>query len=58
MVVNGKTKWIYLLDEFLVILDKKEIEYLLSNILEEIILPEEMRETYFRKWQIENDYDI
>lgn len=41
-----------------VILDTGEIEYLLSNISEEIILPEEMKETYFKRWQIEIGYDI
>ena len=41
-----------------VVLDTGEIEYLLSNISEEIILPEEMKETYFKRWQIENGYDI
>ena len=41
-----------------VILDTGEIEYLLSNISEEIIKPEEMKETYFKRWQIEIGYDI
>ncbi|MBR3003070.1 MAG: IS4 family transposase [Clostridia bacterium] len=41
-----------------VILDTGEIEYLLSNISEEIILPEEMKEAYFKRWQIEIGYDI
>ncbi len=41
-----------------VILDTGEIEYLLSNISEEIILPEEMKEAYFKRWQIETGYDI
>ena len=41
-----------------VILDTGEIEYLLSNIPEDIILPEEMKSTYFKRWQIEIGYDI
>ena len=41
-----------------VILDTGEIEYLLSNISEDIIQPEEMKETYFKRWQIEIGYDI
>ncbi len=41
-----------------VILETGEVEYLLSNISEEIIKPEEMKETYFKRWQIEIGYDI
>ena len=41
-----------------VILDTGEIEYLLSNISENIILPAEMKETYFKRWQIEIGYNI
>lgn len=41
-----------------VILDTGEIEYLLSNIGEDIISSEEMKETYFKRWQIEIGYDI
>ena len=41
-----------------VILDTGEIEYLLTNISEQIIKPEEMKETYFKRWQIEIGYDI
>ena len=41
-----------------VILDTGEIEYLLSNISEDIIGAEEMKETYFKRWQIEIGYDI
>lgn len=41
-----------------VILDTGEIEYLLSNIGEDIISPKEMKESYFKRWQIEIGYDI
>ena len=41
-----------------VILDIGEIEYLLSNIGEDIISAEEMKETYFKRQQIEIGYDI
>lgn len=41
-----------------VLLDTGEIEYLLTNITEDIIAPEEMKETYFKRWQIEIGYDI
>ena len=41
-----------------VILDTGEIEYLLSNISEETIQTEEMKEAYFKRWQIEIGYDI
>lgn len=41
-----------------VILDTGEIEYLLSNISQDIIQPEDMKETYFKRWQIEIGYDI
>ena len=41
-----------------VVLDTGETEYLLSNISEQIILPEEMKETYFKRWQIEIGYDV
>lgn len=41
-----------------VLLDTGEIEYLLTNITEDIITPEEMKETYFKRWQIEIGYDI
>ena len=41
-----------------VVLDTGEIEYLLTNITEDIIAPEEMKETYFKRWQIEIGYDI
>ena len=41
-----------------VVLDTGEIEYFLTNITEDIIAPEEMKETYFKRWQIEIGYDI
>ena len=41
-----------------VVLDTGEIEYLLTNISEDIIAPEEMKKTYFKRWQIEIGYDI
>ena len=41
-----------------VILDTGEIEYLLSNIGEDIISAEKMKETYFKRCQIEIGYDI
>ena len=41
-----------------VVLDTGEIEYLLSNISEEIIQEEEMKKAYFKRWQIEIGYDI
>lgn len=41
-----------------IILGTEEIEDLLTNISEQIILPEEMKEIYFKRWQIEIDYDI
>lgn len=41
-----------------VILDTGEIEYLLTNIDENIIKLEEMKEVYFKRWQIEIGYDI
>ena len=41
-----------------IILDTGEIEYLLTNIAEDIIAPEEMKEAYFKRWQIEIGYDI
>lgn len=41
-----------------VILDTGEVEYLLSNIAEEIIPADEMKEAYFKRWQIEIGYDI
>lgn len=41
-----------------VVLDTGEIEYLLSNISETIIPEEEMKEAYFKRWQIEIGYDI
>lgn len=41
-----------------VLLNTGEIEYLLSNVSEDIIMPEEMKETYFKRWQIEIGYDI
>lgn len=41
-----------------IILDTGEIEYLLTNISEDIIKPEEMKEIYFKRWQIEIGYDI
>ena len=41
-----------------VVLETGEIEYLLSNVEEEIITLEEMKETYFKRWQIEIGYDI
>ena len=40
------------------VLNTGEIEYLLTNIPEDIIAPEEMKETYFKRWQIEIGYDI
>ena len=39
-------------------LDTGEIEYLMSNISEDIISAKEMKETYFKRWQIEIGYDI
>ncbi len=41
-----------------VILDTGEIEYLLSNISETIIPESEMKNVYFKRWQIEIGYDI
>ena len=41
-----------------VTLDTGEIEYLLSNIPTDIIPAEEMKEAYFKRWQIEIGYDI
>ena len=41
-----------------IILETGEKEYLLSNISEEIIPTEEMKEAYFKRWQIEIGYDI
>ena len=41
-----------------VVLDTGEIEYLLTNISEDIIATEEMKKTYFKRWQIEIGYDI
>lgn len=41
-----------------VMLNTGEIEYLLSNIPEETIPADEMKETYFKRWQIEVGYDI
>ncbi len=41
-----------------VVLDTGEIEYLLSNISETIISEEEMKNVYFKRWQIEIGYDI
>jgi hypothetical protein len=41
-----------------VTLDTGEIEYLLSNIGEEIIPADEMKEAYFKRWQIEIGYDV
>lgn len=41
-----------------IMLDTGEIEYLLTNITEDIIAPEEMKEAYFKRWQIEIGYDI
>lgn len=41
-----------------VILDTGEVEYLLSNVGKEIIAEEEMKEAYFKRWQIEIGYDI
>ena len=41
-----------------VILDTGEVEYLFSNIGEGIISTKEMKETYFKRWQIEIGYDI
>lgn len=41
-----------------VILDTGEIEYLLSNISEKIIPEDEMKNAYFKRWQIEIGYDI
>lgn len=41
-----------------VILDTGEIEYLISNIEEETIPLSEMKEAYFKRWQIEIGYDI
>ena len=41
-----------------VVLDTGEIECLLSNISETLISEEEMKNTYFKRWQIEIGYDI
>lgn len=41
-----------------VVLDTGEIEYLLSNISETIIHEDEMKNVYFKRWQIEIGYDI
>ncbi len=41
-----------------VILDTGEIEYLLSNVTEEIVSKEKMKEAYFKRWQIEIGYDV
>lgn len=41
-----------------VVLETGEIEYLLSNVGKEIITLKEMKETYFKRWQIEIGYDI
>ncbi len=41
-----------------VALDTGEIEYLLTNIPKDIISEEEMKEAYFKRWQIEIGYDI
>lgn len=41
-----------------VMLDTGEIEYLISNISETIIPEEEMKNAYFKRWQIEIGYDI
>lgn len=41
-----------------VLLNTGEIEYLLTNISEDIIPSKEMKETYFKRWQIEIGYDI
>lgn len=41
-----------------IILDTGEIEYLLSNVEKEIIAEEEMKEAYYKRWQIEIGYDI
>ena len=41
-----------------IVLDTGEEEYLLSNISENIISLKEMKETYFKRWQIEIGYDI
>lgn len=39
-------------------LDSNEIEYLISNVPQEIITEEEMKEAYFKRWKIEIGYDI
>lgn len=39
-------------------LESGEIEYLLTNISEEEITLEEMKEVYFKRWRIEIGYDI
>lgn len=39
-------------------LDTGEIEYLLSNVGKEIIAEEEMKEAYYKRWQVEIGYDI
>ena len=41
-----------------VVLDTREIEYLLSNIPETLISENEMKEAYFKRWQIEISYDV
>lgn len=39
-------------------LERAETEYLLSNISEEMMSAKEMKEVYFKRWQIEIGYDI
>jgi len=41
-----------------VMLKTGEVEYLLTNIEEEIISYEEMKEFYFKRWKIEGLYDL
>ena len=41
-----------------VTLNTGEVEYLVSNVSKELISESEMKETYFKRWQIEIGYDI
>ena len=41
-----------------VTLNTGEVEYLVSNVSKELIPESEMKETYFKRWQIEIGYDI
>lgn len=41
-----------------VVLNTGEVEFLLSNIDKEVIPEEEMKDAYFKRWQVEIGYDI